>query len=140
MISYMPLVTTLKKKKMNISMLQEKLGKQDNFLKKCLNEKRYISLKTIDEICTALNCKVEDVVKWESGEQKTVRVEKNVCVDWNKLKSSLTELGVSYAEASKSQGHSAGWLHGLTKRNSMSKAALRGLCATYGFEYESLIA
>lgn len=139
MISYMPLVVTLKKKKMDITELQRALGKKDDFLKRTLNEKRYVSLKTIDEICNVLQCKVSDVIEWQAGEQVVIKVEKHVKVDWNNLIFNLGSYGATLQSESIRLGHSPGWLSNIKSRSLLSKATLKAICKRYGFNYESMI-
>lgn len=67
MISYKPLQETLVKKNVTIQMLEDMLHHYD--LKEKLNQKKYISLKTVDKICNALKCDITDVISWTSGEQ-----------------------------------------------------------------------
>lgn len=139
MISYSPLVNTLKKKKMDIAGLQSALGKKDDFLKRCLNEKRYISMKTIDEICNVLNCSISEVIKWEEGPQALNKVEKHVRVNWDLLIEKLQSVGFTLQEESKRLGHSSGWLSNIKCRGELSKATLRDICIKHEFDYESLV-
>ena len=139
MISYKPLVITLKKKKLDILKLQEMLGKKDDFLKRTLNEQRYVSLKTIDEICAVLKCKVSDVIEWQEGEQKIIKVNKHVKIDWDKLVFNLRTYGATLQSESVRLGHSEGWLSNIRSRGEMAKSTLRNICCKYDFDYESMI-
>ena len=139
MISYTPLISTLKKKKMDITKLQEMLGKNDDFLRRTLNEKRYISMKTLDDICKVLQCGVSDVVKYEEGEQSPMRIEKHVDVDWDSLISDLNLHGVSLTDESIRLGHSRGWLTNIRARGRLQKSVLKDICAKYSLEYDRLV-
>jgi DNA-binding Xre family transcriptional regulator len=61
-ISYSPLFSTLHTQKKNRQDLQAALKLSSRTIAK-LAKDEYISLKTIDEICTFLNCEIADVVK-----------------------------------------------------------------------------
>lgn len=139
MISYTPLVTTLKRKRMNIGNLQELLGKKNDYLKTVLNQRKYIDMRTLDKICTVLNCKVSDVIEWKEGEQIPVKVERNANVDWDKLKNALLLHQLSLADASVFMGKSSSWIPNMKTRNSMKKSTLREICAKWNIDYYSVL-
>lgn len=62
MISFAPLWETLEKKQMGKIELREKIGvSKATFAKLGKNES--ITLETVEKICTALDCGIEDVVE-----------------------------------------------------------------------------
>ena len=62
MFSYKPLLKLLIDKNMTKTQLREQLGISMATLdKKSKNE--YISMKVLDDICSLLNCKIEDIVE-----------------------------------------------------------------------------
>ena len=62
MISYKPLLHTLLDKGYKKTDLYKLIGASSTTVAK-IAKNEYISLKTIDDICTALNCKIEDIVE-----------------------------------------------------------------------------
>ena len=62
MISYKPLFKLLLERDMTKTKLRESVGFSPAALAK-MSKNEYISLKTIDEICKFLNCKIEDVIE-----------------------------------------------------------------------------
>ena len=62
MFSYKPLLKLLVDKNMTKTQLREQLGiSMATLAKKKKNE--YISMKVLDDICSLLNCKIEDIVE-----------------------------------------------------------------------------
>ena len=62
MFSYKPLLKLLIDKNMTKTQLREQLGiSMATLEKKKKNE--YISMKVLDDICSLLNCKIEDIVE-----------------------------------------------------------------------------
>ena len=62
MISYKPLFRLLLEKDMTKTQLREAVGFSSATLAK-MSKGEYISLETIEHICTYLQCKIEDVVE-----------------------------------------------------------------------------
>lgn len=62
MISYKPLLHTLLDKGYKKTDLYHLIGASSTTVAK-ISKNEYLSLKIIDDICTALNCKIEDVVQ-----------------------------------------------------------------------------
>lgn len=62
MISYKPLFKLLIDRDMKKNELQKLVGCSHTTLWKMRNNE-YIALEVIDRICTALNCKIEDVIE-----------------------------------------------------------------------------
>ena len=61
-ITYSSLFATLHSKKMNRQSIQTALKLSSTTIAR-LGKDEYVSLKTIDDICTLLDCEIEDVVK-----------------------------------------------------------------------------
>ena len=62
MFSYKPLLKLLVDKNMTKTQLREQLGISMATLAK-ISKNEYISMKVLDDICSLLNCKIEDIVK-----------------------------------------------------------------------------
>ena len=62
MFSYKPLLKLLIDKNMTKTQLREQLGISMATLAK-ISKNEYISMKILDDICSLLNCKIEDIVE-----------------------------------------------------------------------------
>lgn len=62
MFSYKPLLKLLVDKNMTKTQLREQLGISMATLAK-ISKNEYISMKVLDDICSLLNCKIEDVIE-----------------------------------------------------------------------------
>ena len=62
MFSYKPLLKLLVDKNMTKTQLREQLGISMTTLAK-ISKNEYISMKVLDDICSLLNCKIEDIVE-----------------------------------------------------------------------------
>ena len=62
MFSYKPLLRLLVDKDMTKTQLREQLGISMATLAK-ISKNEYISMKVLDDICSLLNCKIEDIVE-----------------------------------------------------------------------------
>lgn len=62
MFSYKPLLKLLIDKNMTKTQLREQLGISMATLAK-ISKDEYISMKVLDDICSLLNCKIEDVIE-----------------------------------------------------------------------------
>ena len=62
MISYKPLFKLLLEREMTKTQLREAVGFSSATLAK-MSKGKYISLKTIENICKYLDCKIEDVIE-----------------------------------------------------------------------------
>ena len=62
MFSYKPLLKLLIDKNMTKTQLREQLGISMATLAK-ISKNEYISTKVLDDICSLLNCKIEDIVE-----------------------------------------------------------------------------
>ena len=62
MFSYKPLLRLLIDKNMTKTQLREQLGISMATLAK-ISKNEYISMKVLDDICSLLNCKIEDIVE-----------------------------------------------------------------------------
>lgn len=82
MISYEPLVNTMKEKGTDMDKLSKATGLKKSFLITRMNGGVYLPLEYIDRICTALEVPVEAVIKWKAGEQKH---SERVRVNWSKV-------------------------------------------------------
>lgn len=129
MISYTPLVRTLRNKGLDIKALAELLGIQSGPLKSNLNKGVYLSLGTIDRICKVLGCEVGDVIKYEKGEQIVQKPEYYCSVNWEALEKRLP---VGLGEAGIKEGHSREYYAAMKRRGRMRKSVLRTLCSEYG--------
>ena len=62
MFNYKPLLKLLVDKGMTKTQLREQLGISMATLAK-ISKNEYISMKVLDDICSLLNCKIEDVIE-----------------------------------------------------------------------------
>ena len=62
MFSYKPLLKLLVDKNMTKTQLREQLGISMATLAK-ISKNEYVSMKVLDDICSLLNCKIEDVIE-----------------------------------------------------------------------------
>ena len=62
MFSYKPLLKLLIDKNMTKTQLREQLSISMATLAK-ISKNEYISMKVLDDICSLLNCKIEDIVE-----------------------------------------------------------------------------
>lgn len=135
MISYDPLVKTLKKKKIDVIELQRMLGKKDDFLRHSLNTRHYISMQTLDKICAALNCQPSDVIEYRAGDQIIKKIDKHINVDWEILESTFAFKQLTLIEVAVEMGRSKSWLLNMKRRNSMKKKDLVEICNKYNIDY-----
>lgn len=63
MISYRPFWDTLKRKNISTYALREKYNINPNTLTRMRNGK-YLSMRTIEDLCKILDCAVEDIVEY----------------------------------------------------------------------------
>jgi len=63
MISYNAFWDTLRNRKMSTYMLIEKYNISPNTLTRMRNNE-YLSLRTIDDLCKILNCKIQDIAEY----------------------------------------------------------------------------
>lgn len=61
MITFAPLMATMHKKRISKTELMEKLGVSSATIAK-ISKDEYVSMKVIDEICTLLECNIDDVI------------------------------------------------------------------------------
>lgn len=137
MISYDPLSKTLEKNKMTVYDLENML---DNFtLRSILNTGRYITFDTLDKICIALHCKVEDVVVQKPGEHKVKdRVKaKYVMVNWQVLKDKYQ--GKNWRAISKQLGRCPTYLNTLMKRDVVNVRVVFDIAKKSGCTAEELV-
>ena len=62
MFNYKPLLKLLIDKNMTKTQLREQLGISMATLAK-ISKNEYVSMKVLDDICSLLNCKIEDVIE-----------------------------------------------------------------------------
>lgn len=137
MISYIPLVRTLRSKGLDIRSLADLLGIQSGPLKSNLNKGVYLSLGTIDKICKVLDCEIGDVIKYEKGEQVVQKPEYYCRVNWEALEKRLP---VKLGEAGIKEGHSREYYSSMKRRGKMKKSVLRTLCSKYGINEAEVLA
>lgn len=63
MISYEPFWRTLKQKQVSTYLLREKYNISPNTLTR-MKHNRYLSLRTIEDFCRILDCRLEDIVEY----------------------------------------------------------------------------
>jgi len=63
MISYAPFWKTIKMKKVSAYALSIKLGVNPSTLSR-MRHNKYLSLRTVEDFCKILDCKVEDIVEY----------------------------------------------------------------------------
>ena len=69
MISYAPFWKTIKRKKITTYMLREKYNISPNTLTRMKNNK-YLSMRTMEDFCRILNCRLEDVAEYVPDKQE----------------------------------------------------------------------
>lgn len=69
-LSYKPLWHLLIEKDMNKEDLKKKANISSNIIAR-MGKNSYVDLKTIEKICTALDCGIEDVVKIKKSEEES---------------------------------------------------------------------
>jgi len=67
MIIYEPFWDTLKRKGVSTYALREKHGISPNTLTRMKNNK-YLSMRTIEDLCKILDCKIEDIARYVKDE------------------------------------------------------------------------
>jgi len=67
MIVYEPFWETLKQKNISTYTLIEKHNINPNTLTR-MRANRYLSMRTIDDLCKILNCQIEDIAKYKPKE------------------------------------------------------------------------
>lgn len=139
MISYEPLVKTMKERGIGIKELTEKLGRRDGGLKYALNSGEYVSCKTIDKICEVLKCRIEEVIEYREGKQEIEKVELYVYVNWEKIRVFLEKRGLDFYSASIDMGKSRSWLENKRRRGKIKRSDLKLVCNRYGITYEQVI-
>lgn len=63
MISFKPLFILLINRNMTKTQLRESVGFSTATLAK-MSKNQYVSMETLDHICTYLNCKIEDIIEF----------------------------------------------------------------------------
>ena len=136
MISYSPLQKTLLEKQITL----DKLAADINYsgLRRKLNSGTYLSLKTIDMICSYLNCEIADVVEFKPGEMKKVDYTVGYTVDWPKVFDLLQIKNMTFKDASIKLGHSQSYLHNLSISKRTSNKVVRQLCLLLECEPEKI--
>ena len=111
MISYKPLVKTLKSKGIGIFELQTMI--KNNKLRVMLNTGRYLDCKTLDKICSVLRCKVEEVCEYVEGPQiiSEKPVSSMFVLNVDKVKLLCLEKNMPITKISKDMGFSSGYLN-----------------------------
>ncbi|MCL2427521.1 MAG: helix-turn-helix domain-containing protein [Oscillospiraceae bacterium] len=61
MLSYQPFWATLKSKKVSTYALVEKHGISSSTINR-IRKGNYLSLRTVDDLCIILDCRIEDIV------------------------------------------------------------------------------
>ena len=69
MISYDKFWETLKKKQVSTYALREKFNVSPSTLTR-MKHNRYISIRTVEDLCKILNCKIEDIVEYIPDENQ----------------------------------------------------------------------
>jgi DNA-binding Xre family transcriptional regulator len=69
MISYTPFWETLKRKNITTYILREKYNISPNTLTRMKNNK-YLSMRTVEDFCKILNCRLEDIAEYIPDEQE----------------------------------------------------------------------
>ena len=64
MISYAPLYETMRRKNVSTYKLIKEFGVSRSLLDRLRHDKP-ISTRTVDDLCTILDCRVEDVIRYE---------------------------------------------------------------------------
>ena len=68
MISYRPFWETLKRQNVSTYALREKWGISPNTLTR-MRKNRYLSMRTIEDLCRILDCRIEDVAEYLPDEK-----------------------------------------------------------------------
>lgn len=97
MITYKPLVKTLKEKDITLEDLAEKCGVVESVLRNKINGGEYIPLSNIDVMCSKLDVPVEKVIQWEPG-NNTDAVKASV--NWDKVNVILNSKGMTLRKLS----------------------------------------
>ena len=63
MISYAPFWETIKRKKVSTYVLREKCGVNPNTLTR-MKKNKYLSMRTIEDLCKILDCRLEDIAEY----------------------------------------------------------------------------
>lgn len=63
MISYAPFWETLKRKSVSTYMLRENHNISPNTLTR-MKQNKYLSMRTIEDLCRILNCRLEDIAEY----------------------------------------------------------------------------
>lgn len=128
MISYLPLVETLKKKGVSIFVLQRDLNNHN--LRITLNSGRYLDGKTIDKICKYLDCRVEDVMVYEEGEQKIQPIVRKrfYYINEDLVRQLVKEKGLTDEEVSLEMGKCPSYLYTMLSRKKVTYKSVKNLC------------
>lgn len=139
MISYRPLVETLRKKKKTIYDLQEEL--HNPRLRQTLNTGRYITLETVDHICQFLNCKVNDVVVFEPGTQviKDINKKEYVELDWAKLKLRCVDLRTNFMKMSLRMQKSSSYLSSMSRKPHISIEIATEIASHFNYQLSDIL-
>ncbi len=139
MISYQPLVETLKKKGIGIFKLQEMI--KYNKLRVILNTGRYMDGKTLDKICSVLECKVEDVCEYKKGPQ--VITEKPIYemydLDVNKIRVLCINKEMPVTKISEEMGFSKGYLNAVMNKRRVGSRTLKALADYFKLDITEFI-
>lgn len=140
MISFEPLKKQLKEKKLNLVKLGEISGISHEELYQVLLGRKIPRTSLIEKICLVLNCKIQDVMKWEEGEYNinNEKVE-YITINWENLCNNINNKGVSLGKLSEQIGRGYGFLSNAKQRKSkIRQEELTAICKILNCSKEDL--
>ena len=138
MISYRPLVETLKERKVDLKDVCKEVGMNSGVLINKMNDNEYIDMGSLDKMCSVLKCNVSDIIEWEEGEQKAAE---KCNVNWNFVIEQLNHKSMSLNELSEKCRLNKSSLSHAKQRNSQLRSRVVDLMAVHlGVEKKFIVA
>lgn len=116
MFSYEPLAALLKERGYSLEGLQNLIG-YNMQMKSRLNNGAYISMETLDKICSAFGVTVDRVIEWKPGKQPVFDNSKTYLMNWDELLRRMNEAGVSMYRISLDSRMSTNYLNQARRSN-----------------------
>lgn len=136
MISFEPLLRTLRKKSLTMNDLEKMCGKKSNTLNKSISNGRHISTDTLELICNTLKCDINDVISYDD----IAITSKHQSVDWDKLSDIINESGTAWKKISESLGRAGNYLTQTKSRNgNLSQLDIKEICSLLNCNREDFV-
>lgn len=133
MVSYRLLAKQLRAKDMTVVELSAKIGMESRKLRSVLNKGGYISLRSAEKICKALDCGIGDILEFEDSEAV---VNYFYLVDWEAVE---IITGKSLSDMGTESGHSRNYYVMMSRNKKVRKESVRAMCKQFNIKAEDIV-